>query len=121
MVRLKATKTGLYRLVAEYVDNLPIMRSGTQFIKYPRTQDYALDWITTEWNTAHAFFSTCMGRPLLSIEIKDGETGKTVSRKVYSLDMQDLWERGMVEEFVTAAERRRLERGGDNGGLSTAT
>lgn len=70
---------------------------------------------------AHAFFSTCMGRPLLSIEIKDGETGKTVSREVYNLDLQDLRDRGMVEEFVTAAERRRLERGGDNGGLSPAT
>ena len=44
-----------------------------------------------------------------------------VSRKVYDLDQQDLRERGMVERFVTAAERRRLERGGDNGGLSPAT
>ena len=52
MVRLKATKTSLYRLVAEYVDNLPPMRSGTQFIKYPRRQDYAMDWITPEWGTA---------------------------------------------------------------------
>ena len=77
MLRLKANKTALYKLVADYVDNLPPMRSGTEFIKYPRTPDYALNWITPEWNTAHAFFSTCMGRPLLSIEIrgnrKDGE------------------------------------------------
>lgn len=121
MLRLKTTKTSLYRLVAEYVDNLPPMRSGTQFIKYPRTPDYALDWITPKWDKAHAFFSTCMGRPLLSIEIKDGETGKTVSREVYNLDLQDLRDRGMVERFVTAEERRRLERGGDNGGLSPAT
>lgn len=98
MVRLKATKTSLYRLVAEYVDNLPPMRSGTQFIKYPRRPDYAMDWITPEWDTGHAFFSTCMGHALLSIEIKDGETGKTVSRKVYDLDPQDLRERGMVED-----------------------
>lgn len=54
MVRLKATKTSLYRLVAEYVDNLPPMRSGTQFIKYPRRPDYAMDWITPEWDTGHA-------------------------------------------------------------------
>lgn len=110
MVRLKATKTSLYRLVAEYVDNLPPMRSGTQFIKYPRRPDYAMDWITPEWDTAHAFFSTCMGRPLLAIEIKDGETGKTVSRTTHALDLQDLRERGMVEEFTTAAERRRNRR-----------
>ena len=121
MVRLKKKKTSLYRLVAEYVDNLPPMRSGTQFIKYPRRTDYAMDWITSEWDTGHAFFSTCMGHALLSIEIKDGETGKMVSREVYNLDPKNLRERGMVEEFVTAAERRRLERGGDNGGLSPAT
>ena len=81
----------------------------------------AMDWITPEWNKAHAFFSTCMGRPLLSIEIKDGETGKTVSRTTHALDLQDLRERGMVEEFTTAAERRRVERRADNGGLSPAT
>ena len=70
--------------------------------------DYALNWITQKWNTAHAFFSTCMGRPLLTIEIKDGETGKTVSRTTHALGLQDLRERGMVEEFTTAAERRRI-------------
>ena len=121
MLRLTANKTKLYTLVQKYVDNLPPMRSGTQFIKYPRTPDYALDWITPKWDKAHAFFSTCMGHPLLSVEIRDGETGKTVSRNVYNLDLQDLRERGMVEEFTTAAERRRIERGADNGGLSPAT
>ena len=80
MLRLKANKTALYKLVADYVDNLPPMRSGTEFIKYSRTPDYALNWITPEWNTANAFFSTCMGHSLLSIEI------------------------------VTAAERRRIDR-----------
>lgn len=107
MLRLTANKTKLYTLVAHFVDNLPPMRSGTEFIKYPRSPDYALNWITPEWDTAHAFFSTCMDRPLLSIEIKDGETGKTVSRTTHALDLQDLRERGMVEEFTTAAERRR--------------
>ena len=46
----------------------------------------------------------------LSIEIHDGETGKTVSREIYNLDLQDLRERGMVEVFVTATVRRRLGR-----------
>lgn len=121
MLRLKATKTSLYKLVAEFVPELPPMRRGTSFIKYPRTPDYALGWITQEWDTAHAFFSTCMGRPLLSIEIKSGETGKTVNRTTHALNLQDLRERGMVEEFITAAERRRVERSADNGGLSPAT
>ena len=46
MLRLKANKTALYKLVADYVDNLPPMRSGTEFTKYSRTPDYALNWIT---------------------------------------------------------------------------
>ena len=110
MLRLTANKTKLYTLVEDYVDNLPPMWGGTVFVKYPRTPDYALDWITPEWDKARAFFSTCMGRPLLSIEIRDGETGKTASRTTYSLTLRDLWERGMVKEFVTAAERRRIDR-----------
>ena len=121
MLRLTANKTKLYTLVAGYVENLPPMRGGTIFVKYPRTPDYALDWITQEWDTAHAFFSTCMGRPLLPIEIKSGETGKTVNRTTHALNLRDLRERGMVEEFITAAERRRAERSADNGGLSPAT
>ena len=119
MLRLTANKTKLYTLVADYVDNLPPMRK-TEFIKYPRTPDYALEW-ATEREKGRAFLSACMGRPLLAIEIKDGETGKTVSRTTHALTLRDLRERGMVEEFVTAAERRRIERSADNGGLSPAT
>ena len=110
MLRLKANKTALYKLVADYVDNLPPMRSGTEFIKYSRTPDYALNWITPEWNTANAFFSTCMGHSLLSIEIRDGETGKTASRTTYSLTLRDLRERGMVEEERKPMTRAQVEQ-----------
>lgn len=121
MLRLTANKTKLYTLVAGYVENLPPMRGGTIFVKYPRTPDYALDWITPEWNKAHAFFSTCMGRPLLKIDIDEKETGRLVWGAYKYIDLQGLRERGMVEEFTTAAERRRIERSADNGGLSPAT
>ena len=113
MLRLTANKTKHYTLVAHYVDNLPPMRSGTEFIKYPRRTDYALNWITKEWNTAHAFFSTCMGRPLLSIEIRDGETGKTVSRTTHTLTIQDLRERG---QLLGGASRHPRPRGGVRAG-----
>lgn len=109
MLRLKATKTSLYKLVAEYVEDLPPMRTGTKFIKQFRAPDYALEWITKDWNRAHAFFSTCMGRPLLSIEVRDDD-GHTVSRDVHTLKLDDLKNRGMVEEFVTAEERRGDEQ-----------
>ena len=70
MLRLTANKTKLYTLVADYVDNLPPMRK-TEFIKYPRTPDYALEW-TTEREKGRAFLSACMGRPLLMTKKKPG-------------------------------------------------
>ena len=109
MLRLTANKTKLYTLVADYVDNLPPMRK-TEFIKYPRTPDYALEW-ATEREKGRAFLSACMGRPLLKIDIDEKETGRLVRGACKYIDLQDLRERGMVEEFTTAAERRRIERG----------
>lgn len=105
MLRLKACKTSLYKLVEEYVKDLPPMRSGTNFVKYQRATAYAMEWVTEDWNRARAYFSTCMGRPLLAIEVRDD--GHMVSREVHTLAVADLRERGMVEEFITAAERRR--------------
>ena len=106
MLRLTANKTKLYTLVADYVDNLPPMRKAT-FTKYPRTPDYALEWATAR-EKGRAFLSACMGRRLVWGAYK-------------YIDLQGLRERGMVEEYVTAAERRRIERGAENGGLSPAT
>lgn len=97
MKRLKATKTSLYKLVAEHVHDLPPMRTGAQFTKY-RSPSYTLEWITPNWNRACAYLSSCLGSPLLAIEIRDGETGKTISRNTYKLDINNLQQRGMVEE-----------------------
>lgn len=105
MLRLTANKTKLYTLVADYVDNLPPMRKTT-FTKYPRTPDYALEW-ATEREKGRAFLSACMGRPLLKIDIDEKETGRLVWGAYKYIDLQGLRERGMVEEYVTAAERRR--------------
>ena len=73
MLRLKANKTALYKLVADYVDNLPPMRSGTEFIKYPRTPDYALNWITPEWDTAHAFSPPAWAAPSWPLRSRTGK------------------------------------------------
>lgn len=113
MLRLTANKTKLYTLVADYVDNLPPMRKTT-FKKYPRTHDYALEW-ATEREKGRAFLSACMGRPLLKIDIDEKGTGRLVWGAYKYIDLQGLRDRGMVEEYVTAAERRRIERGADNG------
>ncbi len=118
MLRLTANKTKLYTLVADYVDNLPPMRKTT-FTKYPRTPDYALEW-ATEREKGRAFLSACMGRPLLKIDIDEKETGRLVwgAYKYISCRPPGAGYGGGVHP---AAERRRIERGADNGGLSPAT
>ena len=107
MKRLHATKTSLYKLVAEYVPDLPPMRTKTQFVKYYRSTSYALEWSTPNGDHAHAFFSTSMGHPLLAVELQEWETGKTISRNTYNLTLQGLQERGMIEEIIPAKERRK--------------
>ncbi len=96
MSKLKANKTSLYKLVAEYVDELPAAVK-TRFIKYHRARDYALDWTTEDWDCGHAFFATCLGRPLLAIEIKDSGDGHSISRVTHTLDVAELKRLGMVE------------------------
>ena len=106
-MRLKANKTSLYNLVATYKP-LPGMRR-VDFTKAPRTPDYWLEWATGD-GYAKAFLSTIMGRPLLSITIRDVD-GSQLSYKVHNLSVEGLRERGMVEEVTTAMERRRQAHG----------
>lgn len=103
MFRLKANKTSLYKLVSAY-EELPPMRR-VELKKAPGTPDWWLKWTDADDLLCVAFFSTCMGKPLLSIDKKEF-CGPQVSRMVHDLDTRDLLERGMVEEFTTAAERR---------------
>ena len=107
MFRLKANKTSLYKLVGKYEDLPPVRR--VEFTKAYRTPDWWLKWTDADGLLCVAFFSTCMGKALLSIDKKEF-CGQQVSRVVHDLDTKDLLERGMVEEFTTAAERRRAER-----------
>lgn len=106
MLRLKANKTSLYRLVRTY-EVMPPMRRVT-ITKAYRTPDWWLKWTDTDGLLCKAFFSTCWGEPLLAIE-KKVFGGPQVSRVVYELDVKDLMKRGMVEEFTTAVERKRRE------------
>ena len=108
MLRLKANKTSLYTLVRA-MDPCAGGFRAAEFSKVPRTPEYFLKWGHGGlW--CNAFFSACMGRPLLTVEKRDFD-GNVISREVHTLDLADLRERGMVQEFTTAAERRRAEHG----------
>ena len=107
MFRLKANKTSLYKLVGSY-EAMPPMRRVTIKTAH-RAPDWWLKWTDADGLLCVAFFSTCLGKPLLSIEKKEFG-GPRVSRVVHDLDAKDLLERGIVEKFTTAAERRKAER-----------
>lgn len=108
MLRLKANKTSLYKLVSDY-EKLPPMRRVT-FTKAPCPPDYWLEWADAGGLWCKAYLAGGVGRALLAITRKE-VGGPEVSRVVYSLELKELRERGMVEEFITAAERRRAEGG----------
>lgn len=98
-LRLRATKTSLYKLVNRY-EPLPLLK-WTEFWKAFRSPDFFLEW-QAESGYAKAFFSTCCGRPLLSIEIKN--EGRTVFREVHKMDLEDLRARGMLETVKLPGE-----------------
>jgi hypothetical protein len=94
MLRLKATKTSLYKLVKQYVP-VPIMRR-TEFKKVLRHPDYFLNWYQED-GFAQAFLAVSMGRPFLSVDVRDIE-GHQLSREVHDLTVEGLRELGMIKE-----------------------
>lgn len=97
--KLTANKTKLYALVKRHYENLPPMRA-TQFIKYPRTRDYALDFYDGSFH--HFFFSVCAGIPSLAhrIEIYDEDGDRITDWDVISLEMSELHELALLEEVA---------------------
>lgn len=93
-MRLKATKTSMYALVSAYED-LPPMRKAA-FTKAYRYPDYWLRWRDANDMACKAFLAACAGRPVLSIT-KEQEYGKP-EYKAYTLSIDDLRKRGMIEE-----------------------
>lgn len=107
MLRLKANKTSLYKLVETYTP-LPGMRR-VDFQKANGRPDYWLEWTTEDGHTK-AFLSATLGRPILTITTHDA-AGGTLYNEAHHLSIEGLREMGMVEEFTTAMERRRQANG----------
>lgn len=97
-MRLKANKTSLYKLTAEYIA-LPGMRQ-VNFQKATRHPDYWLKW--HQENTdgyCDAFLLSSAGCPLLVITERD-IFGNRISRTVHRMTVEDLRERDMIEEVA---------------------
>lgn len=95
VLKLKATKTSLYKLVGEF-EILPIMRK-TEFIKAPRTRDWWLKWASGD-DFYKAFFAVFGHSAALVISRKDWLSGKETLRQFFPLPVDKLRERGMIEE-----------------------
>jgi len=93
MLRLKANKTSLYKLVSRFTQ-LPTLRL-TWFSKVPRTPSFFLEWS----GGYRAYLTTIMGVPKLSITVYDVD-GREMSRAVHNLTVTDLRFLGMVEEYT---------------------
>lgn len=96
MYKLKANKTSLYKLVAEY-EPLPSMRR-VMFTKTPRQPSYWLEWEDDKGLWCKAYLASCLGKPLLTIEKKEFG-GPQVFHVTYNPTQAYLLERGMLEEI----------------------
>lgn len=99
MLRLKATKTSLYELAAYYAgDNdwfATPRRPKTEFTKAPGRPDYFLQW-RADGHLYQVFLAAVLGKASLTFERR--ERGKVLNKRTYRLDVQELRDRGMVEE-----------------------
>lgn len=98
MLRLKANKTSLYKLVRFY-EPMPLMRR-VQFIeaRAPRRPDHCLVWTDGHGRSCKASLGPHGGKPLLTITRMEPD-GEEASRNTRVLELSDLLERGMVEEY----------------------
>lgn len=101
MLRLKASKTSLYKLV-HYYTALPRMKE-TQFSKFRSM--YCLTWTNDYGLCCKAVLGVFGGKPSLVVTWSEPE-GNEVSREDHDLELSDLRDRGMVEKVYTPVLRR---------------
>jgi len=92
---IKATKTNLYRLVAEYMV-LPKMKD-TNFKEIPEKKHHYLEWHTPCGNTYRASISLADGHPALKIQSMDEEKKPCCNFIMNRLNFADLLERGLLK------------------------
>ena len=93
-MRLKATKTSMYKLVSEHTA-LPPMRR-TAFTKAYRQPAYYLRWRDADDMPCEAMLAPCAGRPVLSITCERERAESAY--EAHTLRIADLRQRGMIEE-----------------------
>lgn len=99
--RLNVNKSKFYALAKRYYPEIEPMRR-TEFIKYFRARDYALNFRSGSYYH-HLFLSVCGGRPTLGDEWDTyDEDGSRVSYwECHALTLDELRALDMVEEAGT--------------------
>ncbi|MCL2425758.1 MAG: hypothetical protein FWD05_05425 [Oscillospiraceae bacterium] len=95
MIWIKANKTKLYRLVAEYI-YLPKMKY-TSFIEAPDRSTYCLEWYTTVGVYYRAYYTFVDDNPRVTIQYKSEQTNSYVNHIVDIPDITNLINKGMMK------------------------
>ena len=97
--RLKANKTKLYAFAKQYYPNIEPMKK-TEFIKYGRSRDYALDFWDGE-HYHHIFLSVLAGKARLGDEWTDyDDNDEPVNHwHCHTIGLDELQKFGFVEEM----------------------
>lgn len=96
-MRLRATKTSMYKLVSEYAELPPVCE--TSFEKAYRQPSYYLRWRDVDDMPCKAMLAPCAGRPVLSIT-RERERAES-AYETHALSIADLRQRGMISEDRT--------------------
>lgn len=94
-MKLKATKTRLYRLVLSHHPSMPPI-SQTEFSKAPRSRAWFLRFDTPDGSRGEAYFSASLGKPFLLLN----ETHETIS-----LSLEELQRYGLIDMGANPAPR----------------
>lgn len=97
-LRLNANKTKLYNLAKAYYPEIE-PRKNTQFIKYDRVRDYALDFRAGDYYH-HLFLSICGGKARLGDDWRTYEDDGTETKhwECHTLSLNELRKFDLLEE-----------------------
>jgi len=115
---IKASKTNLYRIVAEYMV-LPKMKETT-FKEVHEHKTHYLEWHTICGNTYRASISINDGHPALKIESMDEQSKPCCNFIMNRLCISDLVERGMLRGVRHERQLAKLNLGTEFAGAQIA-
>jgi len=107
MIWVKATKTKLYRLIAEHI-YLPKLKD-TNFIEVNSRSAYCLEWHAPNGIYYRAFYLFASNSPRLVIQYR-GEKQKSFNNfLIRKLDIDDLVTRGMIKGVRSMHQITKLQ------------